>query len=143
MILIIFAWVGTIHYIYADDPWQGMPGVILTLLFGESLPEVRFVVQQSGKIPAWGGLDPLGWATDYNGHPSTHRVKMLVSVILAGIVILFDVFGSESEASPGRRFVSYSLLVVPYIFAFVFEAIERRAIVKKRHQVGDESMHQE
>lgn len=137
MILAILAWAGAVHYIFAEEPWQGMPGIVLTLLVGGFLPEVRFVIQQAGKRPAWGGLDPLGWATDYNGNPSTHRVKMLVSLFLGGFVILSEVFGGSSEISPGRGIVAVSLFVVPQVFCIFFELIERRGIVKERGKISE------
>ena len=139
MILVILAWVGTVHYVFADEPWQGMTGTILSLLVGGFLPEVRFVIQQAGKRPAWGGLDPLGWATDYNGHPSTHRVKMLVSVFLGCFVIFSDAFGNEPETSPGLKLVGISLVIVPQVLAFVFEVIERRGIVKESCAICEET----
>ena len=41
MILVILAWVGTLYYTFTDDPWQGMPGVIISLFVGGSFQ--RFV----------------------------------------------------------------------------------------------------
>ncbi len=130
MILMIFAWAGSLAYALVEEPWHGMPGIILPLLVGGFVPEVRFVIQQAGTRPAWGGLDPLGWATDYNGHPSTHRIKTIVSVFIGCLVILAGAFGTKSESSPGVQLVGLCLFAVPLIFAFVFEMTERRGTVK-------------
>lgn len=139
MIVMILAWAGTLLYAFTDEAWQGMPGIILPLVIGGFLPEVRFVIQQAGKRPVWGGLDPLGWATDYNGHPSTHRVKMIVSVFLACLVIVTGSLVSESASSSGEKLVALCLLIVPLAFAFVFEVIERRGTVKESSEVCEET----
>ena len=139
MVLMMLAWAGTLLYAFADEPWVGMPGVILPLLIGGFVPEVRFVIQQAGTRPAWGGLDPLGWATDYNGHPSTHRVKMIVSVFLACFVILAGAFGGATESSAGVELVAVCLFAVPFAFSFIFEVIERRGTVRDSSDICEET----
>ena len=135
MILITFAWAGTLLYAFSNEAWPGMPGLILSLLIGGFVPEVRFVVQQAGKRPAWGGLNPLGWATDYNGHPSTHRVKVTVSAFLGGFVILAGTFGGTSASSSGVELVGLCLFFIPQVFTLIFEIIERRGTVKDSSKV--------
>lgn len=128
MVAMLIAWFGTLCYCFGDEPWQGMPGVILTLFLVGYLPEINFVIEQAGHKPAWGGLDPLGWATDYNGHPSTHRVKCIVSITLGCAVILVETF--RGELSPGKNAVVLCLFAVPLIFMIILEFIERRGTVK-------------
>ena len=128
MIVMIIAWAGALYYSFADEPWQGTPGIVVPLVVVGLLAEVSFVIEQAGHKPTWGGLDPLGWATDYNGHPSTHRVKQLVSTALGCTLIVVDVF--SGAPSSGRTLVALSLITVPFILSFPFEVIERRGSVK-------------
>ena len=135
MILVVLAWAGALLYAFTDVAWESMPIFILSLFVAGFVPEVRFVVQQAGKRPAWGGLDPLGWATDYNGHPSTHRVKVIVSGFLACFVILSNAFGSASETSSSVELVGLCLFTIPLLFTFIFEIIERRGTVKDSSEI--------
>ena len=128
MMVLIIAWLGSLYYGFGDDPWQGMPGIIVPLVVIGFVAEVNFVVEQAGFRPSWGGLDPLGWATDYNGHPSTHRVKQIISTLLGCTLIIKDTFGGGFSA--GGTIVAMSLMAVPFIFGIIFEFIERRGSVK-------------
>ena len=129
MMIMIVAWAGALYYGFADEPWEGIPGIIVPLIIIGFSAEVRFVVEQAGKEPTWGGLDPLGWATDYNGHPSSHRIKQMVSIPLACILMVVGTFREES--SPGVMLVATSLFFVPFVFNILFELIERRGRVKQ------------
>lgn len=128
MVAIVIVWLGTLYSCFGDEPWQGMPEVILPLFIWGYLIEIKFVVEQEGHKPAWGGLDPLGWATDYNGHPSTHRVKYIVSTALGMAVIVVGAF--RGELSTGNKVVAYFLYVLPVILGIIIEVIERRGTVK-------------
>ena len=128
MVVMLIAWLGTLHYCFGDEPWQDMPGVILPLFVLGCLAEIDFVIEQVGHKPSWGGLDPLGWATDHNGHPSTHRVKSIVSHVLGCAVILVDTF--RGELSPGRNVVALFLITVPFTLSIILEFVERRGTAK-------------
>ena len=128
MMVTIIAWLGALYYGFADEPWQGAPGIIVPLVVIGFVTEVKFVIEQAGHKPNWGGLDPLGWATDYNGHPSTHRVKQVVSTLLGCTLIVVDAF--TGEPSSGVTIVAMSLIILPCVFGFLFEVIERRGSAK-------------
>ena len=130
MTMMTIAWFGTLHYCFGDQPWQGMPGIILSLIIAGCLVEIKFVIEQLGHKPTWGGLDPLGWAADYNGHPSTHRVKALVSTVLACIVIIENAFAGENM--PGEMTVAIFLMIVPLALNNLCEFIEFRHKYKGR-----------
>ena len=100
----------------------------MPLIVVGSLKEIKFVIEQLGHKPTWGGLDPLGWATDYNGHPSSHRVKAIVSTVLAGIVVIENSFAGEFL--PGEMTVAIFLMIVPSALSTVCEIIENRHKIK-------------
>ena len=129
MVLMLIVWFAALYYCFGNEPWQGMPRLVILLMLAGCLPEIQFVLEQAGQKPKWGGLDPLGWATDYNGHPSTHRVKSIVSTAVGCIVILADAF--NADPSPGRKAVAVFFIVVPSVLGFVIEPIERRGTVRR------------
>ena len=128
MMVIIVAWLGSLYYVLGNDPWPGTPGIIVPFIVIAFGAEVNFVIEQAGSRPKWGGLDPLGWFTDYNGHPSTHRIKHIVSSCLGIVLILAQASGTGF--SSGGTIVAMSLYVLPSIFWFPFELIERQGHVK-------------
>ena len=132
MAIMIIAWFGTIHFCFGDQPWQGMPGIIVPLIVAGSLKEIKFVIEQLGHKPTWGGLDPLGWATDYSGHPSSHRVKAIVSTVLACIVIIENSFAGEFL--PSEMTVAIFLMTVPLALSNVCEFIEIRHNIKGKYE---------
>ena len=124
MTMMTIAWFGTLHYCFGDQPWQGMPGIIVSLIVAGCLVEIKFVIEQLRHKPTWGGLNPLGWATDNKGHPSTHRVKALVSTVLGCIVITENAFAGENL--PGEMTVAIFLITVPLALNNLCEFIENR-----------------
>ena len=126
MVIMIVAWIGSLYYVFGTDTWHGMPGIIIPLILTGFCAEIRFVVEQAGHEPVWGGLDPLGWATDYNGHPSTHRVKTIVSAVVGCILILSGKVSEKEDSDSGATLVVMTLLFASLMFMGICGIIERR-----------------
>lgn len=125
MMVMVLTWLATAYYALAEQPWQGMPGIIIPMLILTYCSEIRFVVEQTRPESSWGPLDPLGPNTDYNGHPSTHRIKTIVCVSMGGVLVLIQAFRGIQD--PGLSTIAMFLLFVPLVFNFLFEILERSA----------------